>query len=172
MAYNLPPISTLSAALGGDAASSIQINPDLLDDPTNQSNGQDTNNRHDTNNQHQQWTTDSHYQVDESTDNIPWIDTQTQSQHVEAPAEEENRPRKKPRARYSTTNADMTALINEATIAEYEDPGGDFRAGAVYVHPPSSVNQACVRCHRIKRKCDNAKPRCTGCWKADTPCVF
>jgi hypothetical protein len=175
MAYNLPPISTLSAVLGGDEASpaSIQITPELLDESVNQSNGQETDNRHESNhNPHQQWTTDSHYQVDESTDNIPWIDTQSQIQHVEAPVEEDTRPRKKPRARYSTTNADMTALINEATIAEYEDPGGDFRAGAVYVHPSNSANQACVRCHRIKRKCDNAKPRCTGCWKADTPCVF
>jgi hypothetical protein len=65
MAYNLPPISTLSAVLGGDEASpaSIQITPELLDESVNQSNGQETDNRHESNhNPHQQWTTDSHYQ--------------------------------------------------------------------------------------------------------------
>jgi len=166
MAYNLPPISTLSAVLGQDNQQQqhhLQIAPELLDDPTNQSHSQQgSSERHGT----QQWTTESHYQVDESTDDLRWIDHQTNTQLDQPP------PRKKARSRASVNNTDLANIINEATVAEYEDPNGDWRSGVVYVHPAATANQACVRCHRIKRKCDNARPRCAGCWKADTPCVF
>lgn len=167
MAYNLPPISTLSAALGQDGQhqQQLQIAPELLDDPANQSNHQQDSTER--NGAHQQWTTDSHYQVDESTDDLRFFDTQQAAAEMDQPP-----PRKKARSRASVNNIDLANIINEATVAEYEDPAGDWRSGVVYVHPAATANQACVRCHRIKRKCDNARPRCAGCWKADTPCVF
>ncbi|WWC58723.1 uncharacterized protein I303_101267 [Kwoniella dejecticola CBS 10117] len=62
--------------------------------------------------------------------------------------------------------------IPEEGILDYADPSGDFKLGPVYVHPPKGAAQACVRCHKIKRKCDNARPRCAGCSKADVACVF
>jgi hypothetical protein len=176
MAYNLPPISTLSAVLGQDnQQQQLQIAPDLLDDPSNHSNGPQDPERHGA---HQQWTTDGHYQVDDPTDDLQWIDNhnhnQTHQQIQEQAEIDQPPPRKKARSRASvnTNTTDLANIMNEATVAEYEDPTGDWRAGVVYVHPPSTANQACVRCHRIKRKCDNARPRCAGCWKADTPCVF
>jgi hypothetical protein len=55
---------------------------------------------------------------------------------------------------------------------EYEHPSRDIRLGAVFVHPIAGSAQACVRCHRIKRKCEGGKPRCAGCTKADVACVF
>ncbi|KAL1410592.1 hypothetical protein Q8F55_004609 [Vanrija albida] len=55
---------------------------------------------------------------------------------------------------------------------EYEDPSGDHTQGPVFIHPPKGSVQACVRCHRIKRKCDGAWPRCASCLRADVPCVF
>lgn len=55
---------------------------------------------------------------------------------------------------------------------EWEDPSQDPKTGPVFIHPPPGTAQACVRCHRIKRKCDQARPRCQGCGKADVPCVF
>ncbi|WWC86261.1 uncharacterized protein L201_001134 [Kwoniella dendrophila CBS 6074] len=62
--------------------------------------------------------------------------------------------------------------LPEEGILDFADPSGDFKLGPVYVHPPKGAAQACVRCHKIKRKCDNAKPRCAGCNKADVACVF
>jgi hypothetical protein len=55
---------------------------------------------------------------------------------------------------------------------EYAHPSRDPKLGPVFVHPPKEAAQACVRCHRIKRKCDAGRPRCKGCEKADVPCVF
>ncbi|WWD17882.1 hypothetical protein CI109_102326 [Kwoniella shandongensis] len=57
-------------------------------------------------------------------------------------------------------------------ILDFADPSGDLKLGPVFVHPPKGAAQACVRCHKIKRKCDNARPRCAGCSKADVACVF
>jgi hypothetical protein len=171
MSYNLPSISTLSAALGQDDQhqhqQQLQIAPELLDDPANQSSNHQQQESSERNGSHQQWTTDSHYQVDESTDDLRFFDTQQAAAEMDQPP-----PRKKARSRASVNNIDLANIINEATVAEYEDPAGDWRSGVVYVHPAATANQACVRCHRIKRKCDNARPRCAGCWKADTPCVF
>ncbi|WWC66271.1 uncharacterized protein I206_100172 [Kwoniella pini CBS 10737] len=62
--------------------------------------------------------------------------------------------------------------IPEEGVLDYADPSGDFKLGPVFVHPPKGAAQACVRCHKIKRKCDNARPRCAGCSKADVACVF
>ncbi|OCF42302.1 hypothetical protein I317_03922 [Kwoniella heveanensis CBS 569] len=62
--------------------------------------------------------------------------------------------------------------IPEEGVFDYADPSGDFKLGPVFVHPPKGAAQACVRCHKIKRKCDNARPRCAGCSKADVACVF
>lgn len=61
--------------------------------------------------------------------------------------------------------------IPEGAEVEYEQDGDPMR-GPVFVHPPKDAVQACVRCHRIKRKCDGARPRCSACTKADVPCVF
>lgn len=61
--------------------------------------------------------------------------------------------------------------IPEGAEVEYEQDGDPLR-GPVFVHPPKDAVQACVRCHRIKRKCDGARPRCSACTKADVPCVF
>lgn len=61
--------------------------------------------------------------------------------------------------------------IPEGAEVEYEQDGDPMR-GPVFVHPPKDSVQACVRCHRIKRKCDGARPRCSACTKADVPCVF
>jgi hypothetical protein len=54
----------------------------------------------------------------------------------------------------------------------FENPSGDPTTGLVYVHPPKGTAQACVRCHKVKRKCDNGRPRCAACTKADVACVF
>ncbi|WVQ97446.1 hypothetical protein IAU59_004559 [Kwoniella sp. CBS 9459] len=62
--------------------------------------------------------------------------------------------------------------IPEEGVFDYADPSGDYKLGPVFVHPPKGAAQACVRCHKIKRKCDNARPRCAGCSKADVACVF
>ena len=63
-------------------------------------------------------------------------------------------------------------ILDGMADVEYEDPMQDPKAGPIFVHPPQGAAQACVRCHRIKRKCDNARPRCAGCSKADVACVF
>lgn len=55
---------------------------------------------------------------------------------------------------------------------EHEHPSSDPKMGPVFIHPPKGAAQACERCHKIKRKCDNARPRCAGCSKADAACVF
>lgn len=64
-----------------------------------------------------------------------------------------------------------TDIPDDAEV-EYADPDGDTSRGPVFVHPPKGAVQACVRCHRIKRKCDGAFPRCASCTRADVPCVF
>jgi hypothetical protein len=65
-----------------------------------------------------------------------------------------------------------TQDIPDGAEVEYEDPGGDRSRGPVFVHPPKGSVQACIRCHRIKRKCDGAWPRCASCARVDVPCVF
>ncbi|ORY31767.1 fungal-specific transcription factor domain-domain-containing protein [Naematelia encephala] len=60
----------------------------------------------------------------------------------------------------------------EGQELEYEDPSADPTKGPVYIHPPKGVVQACVRCHKLKRKCDSVRPRCNGCGKAGASCVF
>ena len=90
-------------------------------------------------------------------------------------ATEEQRGRKRPRAskpRASKGKEDVVDILDGSAEVEYEDPSHDYKMGPVFVHPPAGTAQACVRCHRIKRKCDNAKPRCAGCGKADVPCVY
>jgi hypothetical protein len=69
-------------------------------------------------------------------------------------------------------NGDETQDPFQGQNIEYESPLKDIRLGAVFVHPPKGSAQACVRCHRIKRKCEGGKPRCQGCTKADVACVF
>lgn len=83
-------------------------------------------------------------------------------------------PRKKPRKRGSTAKGKTaTASIFESgAVTEYEDPSHDFRAGVIYVHAGPTAAQACMRCHAIKRKCDNNRPRCSGCSKSDEPCAY
>lgn len=94
-------------------------------------------------------------------------------------AKSRKRPRvsRGPRANKEHTGKDIKDIKqlmeeNEGEL-EYEDTvTQDPKLGPVFIHPPPSAAQACVRCHRIKRKCDNARPRCAGCNKADVPCVF
>ena len=82
-------------------------------------------------------------------------------------------PPKKTRKRSSAgTKAQRALIIEEGMPAEYEDPKGDFRTGVIYVHASATAAQACMRCHAIKRKCDNERPRCTGCSRADEPCAY
>ncbi|WVW82313.1 hypothetical protein I302_104319 [Kwoniella bestiolae CBS 10118] len=78
----------------------------------------------------------------------------------------------KPRQSKDNRNGVKDDGIPEDGVLDYADPSGDFKLGPVYIHPPKGAAQACVRCHKIKRKCDNAKPRCAGCNKADVACVF
>lgn len=81
-------------------------------------------------------------------------------------------PRKKARKRGSTAKGKTSSIIEPGMVTEYEDPSGDFRTGVVYVHAGPTASQACMRCHAIKRKCDNARPRCAGCTKADEACAY
>jgi mono/diheme cytochrome c family protein len=86
----------------------------------------------------------------------------------QASAVKEEEPPKKRRRKGGAGNTD----IPEDAEVEYADPDGDTTRGPVFVHPPKGAVQACVRCHRIKRKCDGAFPRCASCTRADVPCVF
>ena len=88
-------------------------------------------------------------------------------------------PHPKPRKRQKVTrpraleNDSPTELgLERGQEAEYEYASHDAKTGPIFVHPPKGAAQACVRCHRIKRKCDNARPRCAGCGKANVACVF
>ncbi|CAK9787152.1 hypothetical protein CC85DRAFT_331568 [Cutaneotrichosporon oleaginosum] len=83
-------------------------------------------------------------------------------------AKAEDLPPKKRRRKGGAGNTD----IPDDAEVEYADPDGDTTRGPVFVHPPKGAVQACVRCHRIKRKCDGAFPRCASCTRADVPCVF
>lgn len=85
-----------------------------------------------------------------------------------APTSPEATQKKKKR---KVNPAKPTEHIPEGAEVEYEQDGDPMR-GPVFVHPPKDAVQACVRCHRIKRKCDGARPRCSACTKADVPCVF
>ncbi|GMK58567.1 hypothetical protein CspeluHIS016_0600090 [Cutaneotrichosporon spelunceum] len=76
-----------------------------------------------------------------------------------------------PKKRRRKGGAGNTDIPDDAEV-EYADPDGDTTRGPVFVHPPKGAVQACVRCHRIKRKCDSAFPRCASCTRADVPCVF
>ncbi|WVF70470.1 hypothetical protein IAT40_005260 [Kwoniella sp. CBS 6097] len=78
----------------------------------------------------------------------------------------------KPRQSKASNGGPKDDGIPEEGVFDYADPSGDFKLGPVFVHPPKGAAQACVRCHKIKRKCDNARPRCAGCSKADVACVF
>ena len=80
------------------------------------------------------------------------------------------KPRK--RARISKSEATLPEVHASAKEYDREDPSGNYIPGPVFVHPPVGATQACVRCHRIKRKCDNARPKCAGCSKARVACVF
>ncbi|WVR05894.1 hypothetical protein IAU60_002920 [Kwoniella sp. DSM 27419] len=89
-----------------------------------------------------------------------------------------DKPKPKKRARVSKPrqSKDRNGVkddgIPEEGVFDYADPSGDYHLGPIFVLPPPSAAQACVRCHKIKRKCDNARPRCAGCSKADVACVF
>ncbi|ORX35941.1 fungal-specific transcription factor domain-domain-containing protein [Kockovaella imperatae] len=99
-----------------------------------------------------------------------------QETEEQEPAEESSKPRKRPRASKPRMSKSKENTINGLEVGfeyDYEDPSSDYKAGVVFRHPkPGAAPQACERCHKIKRKCDNARPRCAGCSKADEPCVF
>lgn len=123
----------------------------------------------------------------------PDLNSQRGQNHLDVPADQSNddglgqpststeNPRPKKRSRTNTKRAslpnpeitDPSGLDDtQLAEAEYEDPSRDWRLGPVFVQPPKGTAQACVRCHRIKRKCDGGRPRCAGCAKADVACVF
>jgi hypothetical protein len=163
--YDLPPISTLSAALVGESQSSLDIAPELLEDTSHQSNNQDPT----TNNHGEMWT--GEWPSAEAGASGAAANEQLQLEDGDQPARKKARPSRR-RDMGPMSHADFANYLNGATNAEYEDPGRDFRGGAVFTYPPSGPNQACMRCHQIKRKCDNLRPRCSTCSKSDFPCVF
>lgn len=96
----------------------------------------------------------------------------TNAQVEDDGGEEGRKPKKRPRvSKPRQSKIDKEDPLAGAQV-EWEDPSQDPKAGPVFIHPPPGTAQACVRCHRIKRKCDQARPRCQGCGKADVPCVF
>lgn len=86
-----------------------------------------------------------------------------------APSESPVEPPKKRRRKAQAANG---SDIPEGAEVEYEDASGDPSRGPVFIHPPKGSVQACVRCHRIKRKCDGLWPRCKSCERSDVACVF
>ena len=83
-------------------------------------------------------------------------------------------PKSKKRPRPSKprqSKIDKEPLVDIADMI-FENNEQDIRTGPVFVHSPAGTAQACIRCHRIKRKCDQARPRCQGCSKADVACVY
>ncbi|WVQ85572.1 hypothetical protein IAT38_007738 [Cryptococcus sp. DSM 104549] len=90
--------------------------------------------------------------------------------------DEPPKPRKRARPTKPRESRDRNGSVAyglpEEGVLDYAHPSGDHKLGPVFVHPPQGAAQACVRCHKIKRKCDNARPRCAGCSKADVACVF
>lgn len=88
------------------------------------------------------------------------------------PKEDNPKPKKRPRvSKPRVPKAEREDQL-ELEQMEFENPDQDVKTGPVFIHPPPGTAQACVRCHRIKRKCDQARPRCAGCSKSDVPCVF
>lgn len=100
--------------------------------------------------------------------------TSTGAPQVKNEAKTDDVPPKKRRRKGGVGGggAAATADVPEGAEVEYADPDGDTTRGPVFIHPPKGAVQACVRCHRIKRKCDGASPRCASCTRADVPCVF
>jgi hypothetical protein len=173
--YPLPPISTLSAAL---TSQSVPIAPELMgaeglppkrrgSDPPSSG-----------------YAFQSSSARDEGHWAYPRPQSQARSVHpwedgyrdhgayppLEMPDDES--PKAKPRKRARVSKGETSPENDLEGEHDFEHPSGDFRMGPVFVHPPKGTAQACVRCHRIKRKCDNARPRCAGCGKADVACVF
>lgn len=95
-----------------------------------------------------------------------------QDEDPQAQQEQAQPAKKKARSRKSSAKSKAATIIEEGQLAEYEDPSGDFRTGAIFVHALPNTAQACMRCHMVKRKCDNVRPRCTGCAKVDEPCAY
>lgn len=107
----------------------------------------------------------------------PWEQGYRDARPVEQPAAAappppsepaSERPKKRRRKAPAANGSD----IPEGAQVEYEDASGDPSRGPVFIHPPKGSVQACVRCHRIKRKCDGLWPRCKSCERSDVACVF
>ena len=158
--YPLPPVSTLSAALD-----SVPIAPELmgiegLPLPLKRR-GSDTSPY--TYQRDNRWA----YPPNEWDEQRQELGTDI-SYKIEPDITSAHNPKKRKRRAKSPEDD----IENGEREHEYEHPSGDFKLGPVFVHPPKGAAQACMRCHRIKRKCDSARPRCAGCSKADVACVF
>ena len=206
MAYPLPSMSTISAALSTDA---LPIAPELLendgmpqDDPAQSQEAANGNKRrgsdhyddgppHDSSSYGGGFQNSAARDEGDRTDWMssygqsagmsmhPWEEGYREAENQPAEADaaestEESKPRKRPRQSKTKAkekeNPDNT--LEEGYEYDYEDPSRDVKAGAIFRHPLPGAPQACIRCHRIKRKCDNARPRCAGCSKSDVACVF
>ncbi|WRT64142.1 uncharacterized protein IL334_001071 [Kwoniella shivajii] len=128
--------------------------------------------------QDQQNESSDYHMEQHSLDNGNGEDNANDNEHENGTSIDKPKPRKRPRTSKPRQSKDNRGDglkddgIPEKGVLDYADPSGDIKLGPVYVHPPKGAAQACVRCHKIKRKCDNAKPRCAGCSKADVACVF
>ena len=184
MSYPLPPLSTLSAALSAVSSSSTAppvISPDLLGEagqPPRRPPGRDFASQIYASSSAD---TSPEYRVDDASSHRewyrpgPWEQGYRAPANVYAPMEDEppaEEPSKKRKARGTRVKQEPVVDDEEDGELEYEDPENDPKSGPVFVHPPKGAAQACVRCHKIKRKCDNARPRCGGCDKANVRCVF
>ena len=158
--YPIPPLPTLSVALASIPIAPELMGPDGLpptrrgsDPPTPSYRSQSSSARDDP----------KHWSYPPSHPLRTWDSAHSREQPF-PPSDPDVSPKKRKRARNSLDDADGEH--------EFEHPSGDFKLGHVFVHPPKGSVQACERCHRIKRRCDGARPRCAGCAKTDVACVF
>lgn len=99
-------------------------------------------------------------------------DTTLQNEHTSPGKDENPKPKKRPRVSRPRVPKRQGEELLDFSQMVFENPEQDVKTGPMFIHPPPETAQACVRCHRIKRKCDQARPRCAGCSKSDVPCVF
>jgi hypothetical protein len=123
----------------------------------------------------QQWgESDYGYDQPAAADNAQAVDGQEHADGIDTSSPKEDNPKPKKRPRVSKPRAPKVEKEEPLDFSqmEFENPDQDPKNGPVFIHPAPGTAQACVRCHRIKRKCDQARPRCAGCSKSDVPCVF
>ncbi|ORY32288.1 fungal-specific transcription factor domain-domain-containing protein [Naematelia encephala] len=177
--YPLPSISTLSQVL----AAATPIDPGLLAEdgmpPPLSSNhthrstsGYSSFERSAARDDDSRWDGYNEQPSTSSRNIQPW-DQDYHDDHVtsrSASPPRKKRPRQS-KGRQGNTVSELEGFDPSQEL-EYSHPSQDPKLGPIFVHPQPNAAQACVRCHRIKRKCDNARPRCAGCEKSDVACVF